>query len=143
MKPIYGRLWARSPTVWPSQCSSHCISAIAEGWFMNVEQNQLRLLPSIDELLQSTGGQQLISQYSRSMTLHAVRASIELARADIRNGAACPSPEALLDKAGHLLEIEQRPHLQPVINASGVIINTNLGRAPLSEEALQAMQQVA
>src|SRR5215467_8554509 len=143
MKPIYGRLWARSPTAWPSQCSSHCISTIAEGWFMNGEQNQLRLLPSVDELLQSAGGQQLIKQYSRSMTLHAVRASIDLARADIRSGAACPSPEALLDKAEHLLEIEQRPLLQPVINASGVIINTNLGRAPLSEEALQAMQQVA
>ena len=110
---------------------------------MNVEQDQLRLLPSIDELLQSAGGQQLISQFSRPMTLRAVRASIALARADIRNGAACPSPEALLDAAEHLLEIEQRPHLQPVINATGVIINTNLGRAPLSEEALQAMQQVA
>jgi len=110
---------------------------------MNVEQNQLRLLPSIDELLQSAAGQQLISQYSRSITLRAVRASIDLARADIRNGAACPSPEALLEKVEHLLEIEQRPHLQPVINATGVIINTNLGRAPLSKEALQAMQQVA
>src|SRR6266566_5811059 len=110
---------------------------------MNVEQDQLRLLPSIDELLQSAGGQQLISQFSRPMTLRAVRASIALARADIRNGAACPSPEALLDTAEHLLEIEQRPHLQPVINATGVIINTNLGRAPLSKEALQAMQQVA
>src|SRR6266704_3949771 len=110
---------------------------------MNVEQDQLRLLPSIDELLQSAGGQQLISQFSRPMTLRAVRASIALARADIRNGAACPSPEALLDTAEHLLEIEQRPHLQPVINATGVIINTNLGRAPLSEEALQVMQQVA
>lgn len=110
---------------------------------MNVEQDQLRLLPSIDELLQSASGQQLISQFSRPMTLRAVRASIALARADIRNGAACPSPEALLDTAEHLLEIEQRPHLQPVINATGVIINTNLGRAPLSEEALQVMQQVA
>jgi L-seryl-tRNA(Ser) seleniumtransferase len=110
---------------------------------MNVERDQLRLLPSIDELLQSAGGQQLISQFSRPMTLRAVRASIALARADIRNGTACPSSEALLDTAEHLLEIEQRPHLQPVINATGVIINTNLGRAPLSEEALQVMQQVA
>src|SRR6266849_1716517 len=110
---------------------------------MNVEQDQLRLLPSIDELLQSAGGQQLISQFSRPMTLRAVRATIAMACAGIRNGAACPSSEALLDTAEHLLEIEQRPHLQPVINATGVIINTNLGRAPLSEEALQAMQQVA
>jgi L-seryl-tRNA(Ser) seleniumtransferase len=110
---------------------------------MNVEQDRLRLLPSIDELLQSAGGQQLISQFSRPMTLRAIRASIAMARADIRSGAACPSSEALLGTAEHLLEIEQRPHLQPVINATGVIINTNLGRAPLSEEALLAMQQVA
>jgi len=39
--------------------------------------------------------------------------------------------------------MEQQPHLRPVINATGVIINTNLGRAPLSSEALQAVQRVA
>src|SRR5260370_17843471 len=110
---------------------------------MNVEQDQLPLLPPIDELLQLAGGQQLISQFSRPMTLRAVRASIALARADIRNGAACPSSEALLDTAEHLLEIEQQPHLQPVINATGGIINTNLGPAPLIEEALPALQQEA
>src|SRR6202023_1058014 len=41
------------------------------------------------------------------------------------------------------LEHAQRPHLQPVINATGVIINTNLGRAPLSQDALEAVRQVA
>jgi L-seryl-tRNA(Ser) seleniumtransferase len=102
--------------------------------------DQLRLLPSIDELLQSATGQQLIVQFSRGMT---VRASIAQARADIREGAACPSPEHLLASAEHMLQVEQQPHLRPVINATGVIINTNLGRAPLSVEALQAVQQVA
>jgi len=110
---------------------------------MSVDQNQLRLLPSVDELLQSDEGQRLISQFSRPMALHAVRASIAQARADIRNGAACPPPEALLATVRRLLELEQQPHLRPVINATGVIINTNLGRAPLSAEALQAMQHVA
>jgi L-seryl-tRNA(Ser) seleniumtransferase len=110
---------------------------------MSVDQNQLRLLPSVDELLQSDEGQRLIGQFSRPMALHAVRVSIAQARADIRNGAVCPPPEALLATAKHLLELEQQPHLRPVINATGVIINTNLGRAPLSAEALQAIQQVA
>src|SRR6266436_4046644 len=105
--------------------------------------DQLRLLPSIDELLQSATGQQLIVQFSRGMTLRAVRASIAQARADIRDGAACPSPADLLASAEHMLQLEQQPHLRPVINATGVIINTNLGRAPLSAEALQAVQQVA
>ena len=42
-----------------------------------------------------------------------------------------------------MLALEQQPHLRPVINATGVVINTNLGRAPLSMEALLAVQQVS
>lgn len=110
---------------------------------MNVDQEQLRLLPSVDELLHSTTGQQFVQRYSRSMTLRAVRASIAQARAQIRKGAPCPSADELLAMAVHMLDEDQRPNLRPVINATGVIINTNLGRAPLSQEALQAVQQVA
>jgi L-seryl-tRNA(Ser) seleniumtransferase len=108
------------------------------------------LLPSVDELLQSAAGQQLIVQFSRGPTLRAIRTSIAQARADIQKsrypdnkGAVCPSPDDLLARAEHILELEQQPHLRPVINATGVIINTNLGRAPLSAEALQAVQHVS
>jgi L-seryl-tRNA(Ser) seleniumtransferase len=110
---------------------------------MNVDQEQLRLLPSVDELVQSSAGQQLVHRYSRSMTLRAVRASIAQARAQIHDGALCPSSDELIVEAEHILEREQRPNLRAVINATGVIINTNLGRAPLSQEALQAVQSVA
>jgi L-seryl-tRNA(Ser) seleniumtransferase len=110
---------------------------------MNVDQEQLRLLPSVDELLYSSSGQQLVQQYSRSMALRSVRASIAQARAQIRQGAQCPSSDELLLAAEHMLKESQRPNLQPVINATGVIINTNLGRSPLSQEALQAVQRVA
>ncbi len=110
---------------------------------MNVDQEQLRLLPSIDELLHLPGGQQLISSYSRPLALRAVRASIAQARASIRDGALCPSSEELLVAAEHMLEQEQQPNLRPVINATGVIINTNLGRAPLSQSALAAIQHIA
>ena len=110
---------------------------------MNVDQEQLRLLPSVDELLNSSSGQQLVQRYSRSMALRAVRASIAQARAQIRQGAQCPSSDELLLAAEHMLKESQRPNLQPVINATGVIINTNLGRSPLSQEALQAVQRVA
>src|SRR6266581_2845976 len=110
---------------------------------MTTDQNQLRHLPSIDEILQSATGQRLIIQYSRTMTLRALRATLARARADIRHGATCPSFEELLATAEQILQREQQPHLRPLINATGVIINTNLGRAPLSQEALQAVQQVA
>src|SRR5260370_26721654 len=110
---------------------------------MNVDEEQLRLRPSVDESLQSSKGQQLIRRSSRFMTLRAVRASIAQARTHIRDGALCPSPQELLMAAEQILEREQRPNLRPVINATGVIINTNLGRAPLSQEAFQAVQRVA
>src|SRR5437868_13326185 len=110
---------------------------------MTTDQNQLRLLPSVDEILQSATGQRLIIQYSRTMTLRALRATLARARADIRHGATCPSFEELLATAEQILQREQRPNLRPVINATGVIINTNLGRSPLSQEALQAVQRVA
>lgn len=110
---------------------------------MTVEHNQLRLLPSIDELLQSATGQQLVTQFSRPVTLHTFRALLTQTRSAIRNGAPCPSAESLLATAERALRDEQHPHLRPVINATGVIINTNLGRAPLSQAALQAVKHVA
>jgi L-seryl-tRNA(Ser) seleniumtransferase len=104
---------------------------------------QLRLLPSVDELLHTLAGQQLIARFSHPLTVRAIRASLTQARTDIRTGARCASHAELLAAAKTVLESEQQPHLRSVINATGVIINTNLGRAPLSQEALQAVEEVA
>lgn len=109
---------------------------------MTVEQNQLRLLPSVDELLHTEIGQQLVAQFSHPLIVRAIRASLALARTHILAGAHCPSYEELLATAEQQIRLEQQPHLRPVINATGVIINTNLGRAPLSYDALQAVQRV-
>jgi L-seryl-tRNA(Ser) seleniumtransferase len=110
---------------------------------MDAELDQFRLLPSVDELLQTAQGQQLVARYSRPLALRAVRAVLAQARAAIREGAACPAYDELLTGAGEMLVREQQPSLRPVINATGVIINTNLGRAPLSAGAFAAMQAVA
>ncbi len=110
---------------------------------MTVEQNRLRLLPSVDELLHSAAGQQLVTQFSHPLVVRAIRASLALARTNILEGSQCPSSEELLAHAQQQIQREQQPHLRCVMNATGVIINTNLGRAPLSYEALQAVQQVS
>lgn len=110
---------------------------------MNIDQGQFRLLPALDDLLQTPDAQQLVATYTRPLVLRALRTSLDDARALIRSGQPCPSTEALLQTARTLLEREQHPHLQSVINATGVIINTNLGRAPLSQEALAAVRSVA
>ncbi len=110
---------------------------------MTIDHNQLRLLPSVDELLQLPATQTLVAQFSRKLVLQTIRASLADARAAIRAGATCPALEALLTDIEERLTQQQQPSLRPLINATGVIINTNLGRAPLSQTALQAVQQVA
>ena len=110
---------------------------------MNTELDQFRLLPSVDELLQAPQGQLLVSRYSHTLAVRSLRVILAQARAAIRDGANCPSYDELLALAGEALAREQQPSLRPVINATGVIINTNLGRAPLSAEAFAAMQAVA
>ncbi|GCE26662.1 L-seryl-tRNA(Sec) selenium transferase [Dictyobacter alpinus] len=110
---------------------------------MTFDANQFRLLPSVDELLHTTQGQTLSASFSHALATSALRLSLAEARDKIRAGGLCPSSESLLAAAE--LQLQQRflPHLRPVINATGVIINTNLGRAPLSQEALQAVQNIS
>jgi L-seryl-tRNA(Ser) seleniumtransferase len=106
------------------------------------QQDELRHLPAVHELLQSPIAQQLISDYSYTPTLHAVRETLMDARSSIRSGSPCPTPSVLLTQISQRLEHGQRAHLRPLINATGVIINTNLGRAPLSLAALEAVRTV-
>jgi L-seryl-tRNA(Ser) seleniumtransferase len=110
---------------------------------MTTQSDQLRLLPSIDELLHTPVGQQFVEHYSHTLVVQALRAVLAQTRTEIRAGALCPPPTKLLSTARLLLMQQQQRHLRPVINATGVIINTNLGRAPLSREALQAVQDIS
>lgn len=106
-------------------------------------QAQLRQLPSVDKLLQSD---QLAAQaqiYGRALVVDAIRAELDQARQRVLAGESPLSPAALAEAAVARLSAEVRPSLQPVINATGVIIHTNLGRAVLSQRARQAMLQAA
>ena len=103
----------------------------------------LRSLPAVDALLDDAAGQALCAQYGRAATLEALRATLQQTRSAIHSGAApAPSWAALLERAAAELEQRFRPGLRRVINASGVILHTNLGRAPLAAAAVQAMAEV-
>lgn len=87
----------------------------------------------------------MVAQYGRELTTEALRAVIGEKRAAIRDGrvqAANGSHAHLLQQAGDRLARLLAPTLRPVINGTGVIIHTNLGRAPLSSQALAAMESV-
>lgn len=100
----------------------------------------LRQLPSVDRLLQEADD--LISSFGRSLTVQALRATLDDARSEIRQGAAPPDRSKLLAQSESTLQAWLAPTLRTVINATGVIIHTNLGRAPLSDAARSAMQAV-
>ncbi len=104
----------------------------------------LRALPSVDALLNTAEAAYLVTQYGRQAVLGSLRVTLDDCRTHLRQGEAVPSTSAaLLEQAQIALEQHFQPSLRPVINATGVIIHTNLGRAPLSDAAQQAIQQAA
>ncbi|NWG18225.1 MAG: L-seryl-tRNA(Sec) selenium transferase [Chloroflexi bacterium] len=104
--------------------------------------NRLRALPSVDVLMNRAAG--LTAAYGYPAALAAMRAVLEGLRERIRAGEDL-TPEAadILALAADHLEQRFQPTLRPVINATGIIIHTNLGRAPLSTAAQQAVQTAA
>ncbi|MBN1967593.1 MAG: L-seryl-tRNA(Sec) selenium transferase [Anaerolineae bacterium] len=104
---------------------------------------RLRALPSVDALLSTDTGEVLAAEYGQAHAVEALRNTLDAAREAIRAGGTTPTADGLLAAAGELLRERAAPTLRPVINATGVIVHTNLGRAPLSEHAIAAMVDVA
>ncbi|ODT57392.1 L-seryl-tRNA(Sec) selenium transferase [bacterium SCN 62-11] len=94
--------------------------------------------PSIDRLLQSPLAQSWLGQFPRSQIVEKLRLAVGEARQARREA----EPEALLQRADSLLRSAFQPSLVPVINATGVLLHTNLGRSPLSPRALEQVQQL-
>ncbi len=103
----------------------------------------LRALPSVDSLLQEATIQALSAAHGHDVTVDAIRSALDDTRHAILAGADAPSREALVDAVRAHFSTQRLRQLQPVINATGVIIHTNLGRAPLSQAALEAMRATA
>jgi len=103
----------------------------------------LRDLPSVEGLLQNAD--HLIRAYGRSSTLDALRATLEEARKrfQLDPESGLPSQDIILTRAETHLRSWTAATLIPVINATGVILHTNLGRAPLSKATIAAMKEAA
>jgi L-seryl-tRNA(Ser) seleniumtransferase len=99
-----------------------------------------RGLPSVSSLLETAGVKALLAQNPRSVVLDAVRGAIEAART---RGASAASEAEWLDRIAVNISESNTPSLRRVINATGVILHTNLGRAPLAPAAIAAIAEVA
>jgi L-seryl-tRNA(Ser) seleniumtransferase len=114
---------------------------------------QLRSLAAVDEVLREPAALELLERYPRELVVDAVRAVIERLRAEILAAGAAGeasaaqaadlTPAALVPWAARLLEAAVTPSLRRVINATGVVVHTNLGRALLPQEAVDAVVTAA
>jgi L-seryl-tRNA(Ser) seleniumtransferase len=101
-----------------------------------------RQLPAVETLVQAIEHRANGDAQSHEQLVDAARAELEAARRAIATGAVAPSIEHLIGATLERSRSAAQPSLRPLINATGVIIQTNLGRAPLSESALSAMREV-
>jgi hypothetical protein len=92
---------------------------------------QLRDLPSVDELARRSDD---------PLAVEAARIVLSRAREEIRAGGR---PGDLAERLHEEIDSARAPHLRRVVNATGVIVHTNLGRAPLAEAALDRIRDVA
>ena len=103
-------------------------------------KNELAALPSVDRLLRDAEASGLVARFGRAPTASAARAALATARQKIAGG---DSGGDILVSMSALLEADAEPPLRRVFNLTGTVLHTNLGRAPLPEEAIAAMASVA
>ena len=103
----------------------------------------LRNLPSVEKVLSSPQARELLISYERQWIVDLVRDCIGQARMGLRNGGEAPSVEEVVASVKGRVKHVERVRPRRVINATGVIIHTNLGRAPLSSEAVEAMDEAS
>jgi L-seryl-tRNA(Ser) seleniumtransferase len=100
-------------------------------------------LPSVDRLLRPASARLLVEAHGRALVLEALRSQLQAVRESLSPQDPVPSDDQLIEAAGHAIKTLLHTELQPVINASGVVLHTNLGRAPLSRAAVEAMREAA
>lgn len=109
-------------------------------------------IPSIDRLLSSEPVARLVTDFGRARVVEAVRGAVDTVRARVSGAveggaegvaARVEDPALYAELAGSTLRADDIPGLRRVINATGVVLHTNLGRAPLSDAAVRAMHAAA
>jgi L-seryl-tRNA(Ser) seleniumtransferase len=107
-------------------------------------QEKLSQLPQVNEYLKSPYAEKWLETYYRAVVIRSIREVIELKRKEILDGS---NPEVSIDALANDIERRIKAHsaykLRPLINASGVVIHTNLGRAVLSDRAIENVAAIA
>lgn len=107
--------------------------------FQELPGAPLRRLPAVETLLTSPEIQPLVARYSHVLVARAIQEMLAAVRRDVRAGKTAPSREDIAARVADFINGQWPGFLSPVINATGIILHTNLGRAPLAPAALEAV----
>jgi L-seryl-tRNA(Ser) seleniumtransferase len=111
------------------------------------KQELLRRLPKVDELLKAPAVNRLLKTYPRAVVVDAVRMAVddarELVNLEDKKAASAVDSKALAREAGRIADAVMQPSLKRLINATGVVVHTNLGRSILPKVAIDAVSEVA
>lgn len=108
--------------------------------------NPLKNIPSVHELLESEPLKKLVDNVSHNVVVTEVRSFLDNLRDDIRDATSdvkLPAAGDLAEKIAQWIVTDQQAKLRPVINATGILLHTGLGRAPLPEAAIQEIVNIA
>ena len=107
----------------------------------------LRSLPSVEEVLEAAGLAAAVEEYGRGLVTDSARAVIEDLRREILSGAEVGAGRLGIENIALATAAEaervQSPSLRPLVNATGVVVHTNLGRSVLAAEAMRAVEEVS
>ena len=104
-------------------------------------KKEFRSLPSVDKILSDARVMRCEEAYSRPTVLQVARECLSEARTRLKDGKTAPLFDDIVDSICGRVSSLGSTSLRPVINATGVILHTNLGRAPLSKETIAAMEE--
>jgi L-seryl-tRNA(Ser) seleniumtransferase len=110
---------------------------------MKSMETDFRNLPGVDKVLSDERLRRPGESYPHDLLVSVIRKQLELERLSITAGKPCASLDEIVAAISTQLEALGKPSLRRLVNASGVILHTNLGRAPISREALDAMESVS
>ena len=111
---------------------------------MKEKQKLLSNLPKVDEILRSNQGMEWLKTYPRRYIIHAIREVIDLRRKEILKGLTSDTfEEYMTAEIENIIKRLSSYSLRSLINATGIVIHTNLGRSLLSERAIENIKRVA
>jgi len=109
----------------------------------NVIQKSFRQIPSVEKILESPQLQSDIDEFSHPVVALAVKQAVEMIREEVKKGKEAISTQEIVQKVKNIIAEQTSPSLKPVINAAGVILHTNLGRAPLDEDTSSFIHNIS